>query len=163
MNILFEWFAQPGASDLAQWSISMFALILSGIGIFIGIVNSRRERTIQGRLLRIEEERQAHQRSEATRAKLSAYLQKTGRSNFHIVIRNDGESLARDVIITVDGKPLLKHPVIPYGTQAVTKIGPHSEIKYIAAVHSGCAPPFEIAMQWEDESGVGGKYETALT
>jgi hypothetical protein len=103
------------------------------------------------------------QRTEAKRAKLTAYLQKTGRSNFHIVIRNDGESLARDVIIMLDGKPLLEHPVIPQGEQEVSKIGPHSEVKYIAAVHFGCAPPFDIAIQWHDEAGEGGKYETTLT
>lgn len=100
MTELSEWFAQPGVSDLAQWTVSMLALILSGIGISIGILNSRRERTIQGRLLAIEEERQAHQRTETRRAKLRAFLQQSGR-DYYIVIRNEGEAVARGVQTTL--------------------------------------------------------------
>ena len=140
----------------------MLALILSGIGIFIGVLNNCRDRTIQTRLLAIEEERQTHQRTEARRARLRAFLQKSGRHDYHIVIRNEGEAVARDVQTTLDGKPLLEHPVIPNGEQEARKIGPNSEVKYIAAVSFNCAPPFDIAVQWEDESGEAGTYETTL-
>ena len=102
----------------------MLALILSGIGIFIGVLNNRRERTIQTRLLAIEEERQTHQRTEARRARLRAFLQKSGRHDYHIVIRNEGEAVARDVQTTLDGKPLLEHPVIPTANKKLEKSAP---------------------------------------
>ena len=164
MESFLEWFAQPGASDFAQWTISLLALILSGVGIFMGVLNNRRERSIQGRLLAIEEERREHQRTEAKRARLRSYMQKsTQPGTYHIVIRNEGEAVARNLQVILDDKPILEHPAIPHGVAEPRRIGPKSEIKYLAAIDGDCSPPFDLLVRWKDESGEDGEYETTLT
>jgi hypothetical protein len=156
--MLIEWLTHPGGSN----AIAMLALILSGVGIYLGVRHNRRDRDIQRRLLAIEEERQEHQRTEARRAKLRAYLQRAG-TNHYIVVQNEGEAPARAVTITLDGRPLLEHCAIFANQEEVRKIGPNSEIRYIAALDSECHPPFDFAVQWEDGSGQVGTYETTLT
>jgi hypothetical protein len=163
MKQLFDWFAQPGAADLAHWAISALGLIIAVVAMMVGVLNNRRDRTIQIRLLAIEEERHANQRIETKRAKLRAFLQRSGSQDFRLVIRNDGEAGAWDVRATLDGNPLLEHPIILHGQEEVRKIGPKTEAWYIAKVSFECAPPYELSIQWNDESGEDRTYESTLT
>jgi hypothetical protein len=156
-------------SDLVGWLlgleasnwIALLALIVSGI---IAFLHFRSDRQIQRRLLAIEEERDAERRRQAQQANLRAYLQKSGSQNYHLVIDNDGEAGAQEVRVTLDGKTLMEHPLTNrYIRQEIRTVGPHSEVKYIAAVSGDCPPPYHIVIQWKDGWGRDGFYHTTLT
>jgi hypothetical protein len=157
MSALVGWLLGLEASD---W-IALLALIVSGV---IGLLHFRSDRQIQRRLLAIEEERDAERRRQAQQANLRAYLQKSGSHNYHLVIDNDGEAGAQEVQVTLDGKTLLAHPLTNrYIQQEIRTVGPHSEIKYIAAVSGDCPPPYDIVIRWKDGWGRKGFYHTTLT
>jgi hypothetical protein len=78
------------------------------------------------------------------------------------VISNEGEAGAWDVRVILDGKPLLEHPIISIGEKEVRKINRREEVKYIAKVTLACAPPYDISIQWNDESGEDRQYRSTL-
>lgn len=118
---------------------------------------------LQERLTLIEQSREHAKLINSLQAVLRAKLCKTGGNNWRLFVINTGQGTARNVTITLDGKPLLEHPAVPHGEQETKLIGPESEISYCMAVSFGCTPPFELAATWDDDSGQQGRYSTTLT
>jgi len=110
----------------------------------------KRQVVLQDRLTQIEQSRE--------HAKLMQY-----RSSWRLFVANTGQGTARNVAITLDGKPLLEHDAVPRGEQETKMIGPESEISYCMAICSGCCPPFDLEATWDDDSGQQGRYGTTLT
>jgi hypothetical protein len=118
---------------------------------------------IQDRLTQIEQSREHAKLMQSLQAVIRAVLTKTDRSSWRLFVTNTGQGTARNVTITLDGKPLLEHEAIPRGEQEARTIGPESEISYCMAICSGCTPPFELEATWDDDSGQQGRYGTTLT
>jgi hypothetical protein len=118
---------------------------------------------IQDRLTQIEQSREHVKLIQSLQAVIRAVLRKTERSSWRLFVMNTGQGTARNVTITLDGKPLLEHGVVPRGEQEAKRIGPESEISYCMAVSFSCHPPFEFEVTWDDDSGQQGRYGTTLT
>jgi hypothetical protein len=118
---------------------------------------------LQDRLTQIEQSREHAKLMQSLQAVLRAELRQTDGGNYRLFIINTGQGTARNVTITLDGKPLLEHEAIPRGEQEAKTIGPESEISYYMAICRGCTPPFELEATWDDDSGQQGRYGTTLT
>jgi len=118
---------------------------------------------LQDRLTQIEQSREHARLMQSLQAALHAELRLMSGSSWRLFVANTGQGTARNVTITLDGKPLLEHDAVPRGEQEANTIGPESEVSYCTAISSGCTPPFEFQATWDDDSGHQGRYGTTLT
>lgn len=118
---------------------------------------------LQKRLTQIEQSREHAKMMQSLRAVIRAELRKTDRNSWRLFVENTGQGTARNVTITLDGKPLFEHDAAPRGEEEAKMIGPESEISYCMAVSFSCSPPFEFEATWDDDSGQQGRYGTTLT
>ena len=135
-----------------QYLDTILSIVASLVAIIIAILSYRKSSHTEKRILRT--------------ARLSAKLDREiqpQHARFTLVIENNGETEARNIKTMIDGKPLLEHPVIPQNEKEITQIGPHSFIRYNMAVTMGQAGPYDIEINWEDDSKELGFYSTILT
>ncbi|MDH5510913.1 MAG: hypothetical protein OEZ32_11250 [Nitrospinota bacterium] len=145
-------------------SITMASLLLSGIAIMASIYATAKARDNSSRLLAIEEQRESDRLVDRSKASLSVRREKDG-SSYRLYISNSGNAAAKNVEITMNGKPILEHKVIPQGEQEKKIIGPDSEVSYILAesMGKGNNPPYIIVISWDDDSDKKGRYETTVS
>jgi len=150
--------------------IAIGAVLVSLLSVYFSFRANKNSLTLQKeqtemqkRITQIEEAREQDRVIQSRKANLKAELRKNKKNSYHLVIKNSGQGKACNVKATLNGKPILEHPAIASGQQEIKSIGPDSEISYITGLSSGCSPPFEFKVTWEDDSGEPGKYETTLT
>lgn len=161
---MLEWFADPAKHGLVQWIVSIIALALSAFSIVLGWRSTRRDADIQSRLLKIEEERQEAEQRDSQSAKLRAYIEKTGRHDYRLIVENHGAGTARQVRTVIDDVPVSEHEAIIDGSDEIRSIGPQSDIGFIASLTMGGKnPPWNVRLQWRDDSGRQGAYESTVT
>jgi len=108
-------------------------------------------------------QREQDRRLSAQRASLRPELRKTNRDSYRLYLVNEGKAEARNVRVMLGGKPLSEHPAAVQGDDMPTRIGPNSEVSCLLAITLGCAPPFEIEVRWDDDSGADHTYRGTLT
>ncbi len=150
--------------------IAIGAILVSLLSIYFSFRANKKSLTLQKeqtemqkRITQIEESRERERAIQSKKACLKAELREVERNNHRLVIENSGQGTARNVKATLDGKPILEHPIIAYGQQEIILIGPYSEISYITGITFGCSSSFKFKVTWEDDSGEPGEYETTLT
>lgn len=126
--------------------------------------NAQREANeVQLRLVELEEQREAERKSRESKAMLVPSLRKTDKSNYRLQIVNDGMAEARDVRVLLDGTPSSKHCSAVGGETIPPIVGPGSTVSCLLGIHMQCAPPFNIEISWEDDSGDSGSFKGVLT
>ncbi len=151
--------------------ISIIAAVVSAIAIGVSIWTHNRNHKLQARIVALEEAREKDRLAEKQKANLAAQIVSDSYKNIaggqtprhKLRIDNSGIVEAQNIKITLDDNPLLEHPAIPPNTEEVTKVGPSSFFQYLLALSTQTAPPFELVITWEDDSGEPGKYSTTLT
>jgi hypothetical protein len=124
---------------------------------------ARQNLAVQERLAQIEQSRERDRLMQALQADLRAELRQTDRGGHRLVIANAGQGTARNLAITLDGKPLAEHPASSGNKNETTLIGPRSEVSCVLGLTRGCRPPFEFQATWDDDSGQQGRFSTTLT
>ena len=145
--------------DALSWAgfiVSVFALVISAIAEYTSWKTQRR-------LVAIEEDREKERQLASRQACLRPELRKTGRHSYRLYIVNTGRAEARNVRVKLDGKPLAMHCAYVQGDEVPTHIGPDSEVSCLLALSLGCSPPFDIEIEWEDDSGLERTYRSTLT
>jgi len=159
MNWLVGWFSDPGHAALSACLVSILSI---GISV-VAFVTSRRT---QKKQLRIEEARERDRVSESRKAKLvarTAREQTFGEFSWHLYIENKGAGEARDIVVTVNGKPVGEHSAIHGSGKKGTVLGPGSSFRYPVMLALKEKPPSEVAITWSDDSGDPGSYRTTIT
>lgn len=112
----------------------------------------------------LEERIKGHRKGEDQIASsiLRAQLRKRGTED-RLYLINSGRIEARNIRVFMDGKPLAEHQCSIKNDPMPTLIGAGSEISCLLAITFGKAPPFEIKIIWDDDSGIGRTYKTILT
>jgi hypothetical protein len=104
---------------------------------------------------------------EARQARLRAQVQRVEpKRNPRLCIINDGKAEARNVTITLDGKPISEnseHDRLIVLGPIPTTIGPGSGAGCGLVPALGCKPSYELELTWDDDSGSGRRYRTTLT
>jgi len=134
--------------------------------VFFGLRSQRLQKentNLQKRLLGIEEVREQERKKAAVKAYLSARIEDYGQRNYRLVVENTGDGEARNVNLKMDGKPFDEHRAAVSGDEKISCIGARSHATMLLALTLGCAPPFEMEISWDDDSGEAGHYQTTLT
>jgi len=80
-----------------------------------------------------------------------------------MVIENVGQSTARAVRGWVDGVPFDDVAYLFRHNSGEIVVGPHSSVSIGMALHLGIKPPRLVRLEWEDDTGRRGEYETSVT
>jgi hypothetical protein len=153
-------------SELAAWAgdvVSILALVVSVMALRKSTQAQREANLAQKRIVEIEEAREKDRLVETKRAEIRAALRKTGSSSYRIYIINDGQAGARNIVAMMDGKPYREHRGAMREFDVPATLGPNSEASLPIGIHSGCVPPFDLRITWDDDSGTGREYHTTLT
>jgi len=171
-------------THIAAWISAIAAAVSVGAAIWASRKSAKAQETanrLQARLAEIEEQREEDRLVQKVKAELRAEL--LGKDKeiactlsgsqlprllshgmvYTLRISNVGEAPARNVTVTIDGKPVLERPAVPEAAREIRQVGPGSSFGYPLAITRGCHPPFEIDIAWEDDSGVPGQFKTTLT
>lgn len=151
--------------------IAVFALIQSGRAGRDATKASReandlikQQVTFQERLTQIEQSREHARLKQELQANLRAEIRKPqGKNAYELGIRNTGKGTARNIFITLDGKPLSKHEDVLDCSEQTLIIGPESQISFMVVSTFDSPTNYALEATWDDDSGQQGKYSTTLT
>ncbi len=153
-------------------AISIAALLLSAIAIGASIWAHSRTHMLQKRILRLEEEREEDRLIEKGKAHLTARIEKeeilrSGSSRIYrkdyLVVDNKGMSEASNIEVLLKDQALSGNPLLHAVEQEVSHIGPQSSFRYEFAKGFRRELPLRVQINWQDDSGELGKYQTTLT
>ena len=166
MSAVLEWFADPGHAGLANWGVTVFALIVSIAAIVVSRRAQSKQESLQVQLVDIEKAREQDRKEHSRKAQLRAEIVRQHHGavrHDHLQISNEGDTAAREISSWLEDVPITKHPAIPKNLNEVTEIGPHSAARYVLAIGMGHVPPWKFRVTWQDDSGTPGEYRTTLT
>jgi len=142
--------------------IAAGSLIVAIIALIFSIVSNQKAIANQKQLVKIEEQREQERQNKKFSAQLRPELRRDGKSK-RLVIKNHGDTEARNVRVIMDGKPLAEHKTSLSNDHMPELVGAHSEISCLLAISMDNAPPFDIEIKWDDDSGNNKEYRTTLT
>ncbi|GEM_PF-2069407 len=137
-------------------SLEFWALVISILAIGISIITWFKSHKID-RARRDDEERDQNS------AILTAHLERYRNSMGKIIIENIGQSEARNLHVSLDGTPILKHKSIFDPTKAHPVVGPQSQVVYKINVTKDNPPPNHIEITWDDDHSTGKTYRNSLS
>jgi len=152
-DLIQEW-ASPGYAAFASCVIAMLSLLVAVVALLYGNRLGRR-------IVAIEEQRDKERQLQQQRARLVASVCQADRSSYHLVIHNAGESAATNIRMQLDGAEPSTHPTFPDQTLA-TVLGPSASKGYFLAPSMSHSLPKSIRLQWCDDSGEDGYFESHL-
>ena len=152
--------------DAAAWAgviVGALSLAVSAVAVLVGWKAHREAIGVQRRTVEIEEQRERDKHSSSSIASLRPQLRKTDRGSYRLYLVNAGHAEARNVRVSLDGRPLRQHPAAVRGDEMPRYVGPNSEVSCLLAISHDCAPPFQIEVGWDDDFGTGRVYRGTLT
>ncbi|MGB9879339.1 MAG: hypothetical protein ACPLRM_01130 [Anaerolineae bacterium] len=149
--------------SLAGIIVGGLSLIVSGIAMMGSWKAQREATTAQKRIVEIEEQREKEKVVSSQQALLHPELRETGTGSYRLYLVNSGKAEARNVQVKLDGVPLKDHHAAVKGDVMPTLIGPNAEVSCLLAISTRCAPPFEIEVLWDDDSGKDHIYRGILS
>ena len=152
MDPVFEWFAEPGRSEFATWLAAVVAVVVSFAALGIAAVSLRRQSARNKRIDAVTQQ-----------ARIRAELVHEGGGAYTLHVINDGESEARDVVVEMDGAPLIEHPAFPGNQEPISFVGPRAYVRRLLVGASGRVPPWQISITWTDDSGPGRTFRSELS
>lgn len=156
MTAVLAWLSDPGHQALAALALSIASMIGS-------IYAWRKSSGNEKRLLEIEESRERDRLEGKSKASLVANLIREPGGRDLLKIVNHGGSEAREILIKFDGQLLEHHPVSFKNQLPPSIVGAHGNASILLAVSKDCAPPYDLEMTWQDDSGQPGAFRTTLT
>lgn len=156
MNVA-DWFSLPGNSEFAVFILSLVSLCIA----IAAMLTSWRT---QKRIVEIEEAREKDRLKDMRKADLMARLVTDGQDQ--LIIENKGPAEAREISIQLNGRSLSEFPAFVGDQPEIHRVGPYSSFHYMMAFSCGLDPAVyapEITINWTDNSGESGTYQTTLT
>ena len=142
--------------------LSAIAIVVAGLALLQASQTQRENKRLQERMLWIEEARERDRLIEAKTAKLIAKIWRgtiLGEPS-RLVIKNGGQSEARDIEIFINGEPIAFYGGVNYRPMSVV---PAEESFSFRVNDTGDLPDhFRVRMTWTDNSGEPGLFEATL-
>jgi hypothetical protein len=154
MMNLADWFSIPGNSAFAAFIISLVSIFIAAGAMFTSWRTQKRQ-------VEIEEAREKDRLKERHKADLVARLVRDGRDL--LIIENKGPAEAREISILLNGRSLSEFPAFVGGQSEIHRVGAYSSFHYLMAFYAGVELTPEITINWIDDSGEPGIYQTTLT
>ena len=156
-------------ADTIAFVSTLLALVLG----WIAAVQKRRTNQLQQentalheRLVKLEEAREADRQEDKKSASLYGVLQKRpGRKRMRdmLIIKNKGKADARNITLQIDSCPIEKARGFFPDKMPISLLPAGEETGILAALNKDHAPPFLLAITWDDESGKPRTNEITLT
>ncbi len=154
--------------------VGWLSLIVAGASLVASFLAWRKSNENQERLLGIEEQEQGQADApiQEREAFVCAEIEKEGitgkdgvsQNQYWLLIHNKGLAEARDVIVSLDGRPLPQYPAISGSVKEITQIAPGISIPYCLMVspESQQARTLYVKITWCDEAGQPAMWERIL-
>jgi hypothetical protein len=145
--------------------VGWVSFVVAGASFAVSFLAWRKSNENQERLLGIEEQErgQADAPVQEREAFVCAEIEKEGitgkdgksQYQYWLLIHNTGLAEARDVNVSLNGKPLPLHPGIAANTKEVTQIGPDISVPYCltASPEQEQARTLYVKITWSDNTG----------
>jgi hypothetical protein len=150
-----------GTSEVWPWLTRAWFWLAAAVAAVSGLVACANHIISLRRSMREESERSAKKRHER-KASVVATGGFINKSTFRVVLLNDGGSIASNVIVAFDGKPAHEHPCIRSPVTPLPSLMPKAQSLYEFLPHLGADRPRRVRIEWTDDSGEPGAYETQL-
>jgi hypothetical protein len=142
--------------------VQLVTLIISSVSLFVAILAWRSSHRTSHRLVEIEEERDRRETKQASKARLTAAMYEKRKYQYELLIQNEGEGDARNVRLWLDGEPAAEQPAGDDVPSEKERLGAHGSLKLAFLPNLGTPLPRTIRIEWEDDSGEKGLYESDL-
>lgn len=169
IRAILDWFDDAGNAALAAVTVSVVSALVSFASVVVAVIALRKSNRTQKRLLEIEEQREQDRVSETRKARLVAEivreefpLSPSSKRTF-LEIENLGQSEAREIDVALDNGPATAHPTMLRRTEEIRHVGPQSSFRYTLAPDNATPLPKNVVIEWSDDSGERGRYESTLT
>jgi hypothetical protein len=154
--------------------VGWLSLAVAGASFVVSFLAWRKSNENQERLLGIEEpeQGQADPTIQERETFVCAEIEKEGiagrdgtaQYQYWLLIHNKGLAEARDVKVSLDGKPLPQYPAISGSVKEITQIAPGISVPYCLMVspESQQARTLYVKITWCDETGQPAIWERIL-
>ncbi|CAN5411624.1 hypothetical protein BH09GEM1_BH09GEM1_46030 [soil metagenome] len=94
---------------------------------------------------------------------MRAEIQRQDGNNWVLRIVNDGVAQARALNLRIDGIDAQESPHLIGAKEQVRVLGPSATVKYYLLAVFGGPTGWDVSLEWEDDSGVPGRWHSQLT
>jgi hypothetical protein len=141
--------------------VQLIAFIMSIASLVISTLAWRSSHRTSYRLIEIEEERDKREIKQASKARLTGTMYRMA-DHDEITIRNYGEVEARNIKVWLDDKPAAEHPAGENVQSERERISAQASLTFLFYPDSEALSPGKICIEWEDNSGEKGLFESDL-
>ena len=153
-------------SEFGATITAIVAILLSLISIAVSVDANRRSNAAQAKLVALEEDRERDRLADRGRALVRAEffrIVKGPQLQRWLRFSNTGNATARNVVVTVNGKPIDEDRRLVLGEKRfAATIGAGAHLDVIATAELGVDPNYRVVISWDDDSGVPGRWESDL-
>jgi hypothetical protein len=156
--------AWAGYPHAILWAVALTGIILGVLGCAVALFSWRRQRSLQGRLDRLQEAAARERERETKRARLHASLGQQIDISWTLVIRNDRPATASGITVSVNGDPLDRSPLIDQEKleKIDTETLPGSRQLRLPLVSRDLPDDLVVEVTWSDGSGELGFRKTTF-
>lgn len=161
MGAVWTWLGEALTNPVIVAAVSAVAALVAVPVSVIALVSAHRT---SSRMVQIEEGRDKAAEKASGKASVHASLVPSGNGFYTLVVRNDGPGVARNLVLTLDGKPASSHRTamdrpLP---DTISEMHPRAENKFAVAVAFGSPAPRAIEISWDDKSEEPGVFKSHL-
>jgi hypothetical protein len=117
---------------------------------------------IQEQLLEIERERDRNRTASLKKAELRGSLERLSSHTHRFVVANRGPADAKNIRVFIDGTPVDQHDSVMNRDGIPSTIAKRDKASCQMCFTLQTAPPFNLRIEWEDDSGEPGVLESIL-
>ena len=131
----------------SDW-ISGLALLVSAVALYHSI--------------RIDRKQEKNRIRETRTAKVVARVEEYRPNSYRMVLKKEGPAAAHDLTIMFDNQPVTKHRMFLQNVKVATMIGSGAQLSYPINFSHDTPDSVSVRIDWKDDSGRPGKWETVL-
>jgi hypothetical protein len=149
---------------IGSLSVAALSLIVAIVSAISSSRTAKAQAAIQARMLALEDVRHRAETRAMKRANVSGQIRKFGGTDFRLVVENAGPAPAKDVRITLDGKPAAQHSVWLGNVSdgPIKVLGAGAPVEYLLAVAQQSPDQILFDVSWENPDGQRDSWTTEL-
>jgi hypothetical protein len=142
--------------------IAILALMVSIGAALLAWSVSHRQGRLQARMLELEEARERDRLAEGTRAAVTLRMDRE-RTTGRLCVLNNGPAAARNIRVTLDGKPIHQNALIHEGQEVIDVLGPEAHAEFVVVTWDGMPISFRGEVTWDNPGGNPGAWQSRLS
>lgn len=140
---------------------ALLALVLSAAALLLNRRLQGQANKLQSQIVKIEQAREADRIAKEQKALVVAAAWQVDGFEWIVSLTNTGRAVARNVRVSLDGLPIGDWP--NHNPYPPTILGPTATFEYsLVNPKMNQSYPTVVEVTWEDDSGVAGRFQTAV-